>query len=615
MKKVRNSGLRIADLLRFYVGLLLLFILEKPLFMLCAGSGNTGDYSFTDFFRVIFHGFPIDAAVAGYLVIFPLLVLAATIWKAGLNVKPVLKTYGFIVSFILAAIFVGDTVLYPFWGYKMDAQVFFYLKSPKDAIASVSIWMTVAGIAVTCLLVWVIYRYVIDRSFRPYGKYLTVERPYAVAVFWLLLTLPVFVSIRGGLKESTMNVGHAYFSTNQFLNHSAVNPAFSLLSSVGKSDDYSSYFDYLPEEERSQLADSAFVTDDSLTCKLLKTDRPNVLVVVMEGFGGDFSYSLSGVPDVTPRLDSLASEGVFFSNCYAGSFRTDRGMVCVMNGHPGLPTVSIMKLPVKSRNLPSLSGTLAANGYATEFMYGGDINFTNMKSYLWSNGYQKIVADTDFSVAERHSSAWGVNDGITFSRLFTDIKEKTDTLWHIGFLSLSSHEPFDVPYSRLEEKIPNSFAYADSCLGSLVDSLRSSSAWNNLLMLIIPDHGFRYPQEGSMNSPHVHRIPVVWTGGAVKEHVVVDQLMNQMDVAATLLAQMGLSHDDFLFSRNVLSPAYEPFAFYTFNNGFCYIDESGYTLFDNISEKVIESSGNSDEFREKRGKAILQTLYDDLERR
>lgn len=615
MKKFSKSGLRLADMLRFYLGILILFVLEKPLFMLYAGFGHFSEWSFADWFRVIFHGFTIDIAVAGYLVAIPLLVMVATVWKADLNVRPLLKIYGFIVSFVLAAIFVGDAVLYPFWGFKLDASVFFYLKSPKDAIASVSIWMTMAGILVTLALTWLIFEYIVDRSFRPYGKYLVVERPVPVSVFMVLLLGPVFISVRGGFKESTMNVGHAYFSSNQFLNHSAVNPAFSLISSAGKSDDYSTYFDYLPEELRAELADHAFDTDDTLTRKLLNTDRPNVLITVMEGFGGDFSYTLSGVRDVTPRLDSLASEGVFFSNCYAGSFRTDRGIVCVMNGHPALPTLSIMKLPVKSRNLASLPGTLAANGYKTDFMYGGDINFTNMKSYLWSNGYQGIIADTDFSVSERHSSAWGVNDGITFSRLFKELKARKDTLWHTGFLSLSSHEPFDVPFSRLDEKIPNSFAYADSCLGNFVDSLKSSELWDNLLMVIIPDHGFRYPQEGSLNTPHVHRIPVVWTGGAVKEHAVIDKIMNQADMAATLLAQMGIAHDDFLFSRNVLSESYEPFAFYTFINGFCYIDESGYTLFDNSAEKVIETSGSSDEYRENRGKAILQTLYDDLERR
>ena len=254
-----------------------------------------------------------------------------------------------------------------------------------------------------------------------------------------------------------MNVGHAYFTSDQFMHHSAVNPGFSLLSSVSKTSDYSKWYDYLEEDRRRELFEGLYDTSLEGTEKLLNTDRPNVLVLVIEGMGGDFVHAISGRPDVTPRLDSLISQGIFFSNCYAGSFRTDRGMVCVMNGHPGLPMTSIMKLPNKSAALPSLPGKLREVGYETYFMYGGDINFTNMNSWLYGTGFKHVTSDADFSHLERKTNAWGVNDDITFSRLLSEIKERKDSLWFGGFLSLSSHEPFEVPYHRLDDKICNSF--------------------------------------------------------------------------------------------------------------------------------------------------------------
>ncbi|MBQ2412828.1 MAG: LTA synthase family protein, partial [Anaerotignum sp.] len=345
-----------------------------------------------------------------------------------------------------------------------------------------------------------------------------------------------------------------------------------------------------------------------------------VLVVLLEGFGGDFISSIGGLQGVAPNLDSLANQGVFFSNCYAGSFRTDRGIVCTLNGHPGLPNTSIMKLPNKSRNLPSLAKKFVENGYFADFFYGGDINFTNMQIYLWSNGYQAITADTDFSAAERNTNAWGVNDDITFSRLLEKIKEKDDSLWHTTFLTLSSHEPFEVPSNRFEDIICNSFAYTDSCVGAFVDSLRLMDVWDNLLLVLVPDHGFCYPRQGFKNAPHAHHIPVIWTGGAVKQPVKVDKYMNQADLAATLLAQLDMEHSDFLFSRNVLSEQYtDDFAFYTFVDGFCFIDSTGTTIYDNTADKVQENRGDATElqqkYREERGKAILQTLYDDLDAR
>ena len=613
-KKVRERG-RFAMLFCHYFSLVLIFVLQKPLFMLYAG-GLKHHYGIKDWALVMWHGIPIDLSVAGYLTVFPLLVVTIGLWIQSLPVKRIIWIYDIPVSLLLSAIFVGDAVLYPFWGFKLDASVLFYLKTPKEAVASVSPFMAVVGVVAILAIGYFIFR-IITRPLKPVPTpYRKVLMPLVISMFSIVLAGLLFVAIRGGLTASTMNVGHAYFTTDQFLNHSAVNPGFSLLSSVSKTSDYSQWCDYFDDNRRSELFEGLYNTDDTDTESLLKTDRPNVLLMVLEGFGGDFVNAISGRNDVSPRLDSLIKEGVFFSNCYASSFRTDRGLVCVVNGHPGLPMTSIMKLPVKSSHLPSIPSKLADKGYSTYFMYGGDINFTNMQSWLYSSGFSHIVSESDFTAQERKTHAWGVNDDITFSRLYEDLRDRKDSLWITGFLSLSSHEPFVVPYHRLDDEICNAFAYTDSCLGALVDSLRRLPLWDNLLMVITPDHGFRYPQQGFAFDPHVHHIPMLWVGGAVREPRVIDKLVSQSDLAATLLAQLGIDHSDFLFSRNVLSGSYTyPFSFYTFSNGLCFIDSTGVTLFDDDSGKCLIEDPDESGLRLDRGKAILQTLYDDLEAR
>lgn len=140
-----------------------------------------------------------------------------------------------------------------------------------------------------------------------------------------------------------------------------------------------------------------------------------------------------------------------------------------------------MKIPAKSRTLPAIAEGLSKAGYKTDFLYGGDINFTNMKSYLLSTGYQRLIANTDFSLAEQTSNAWGVNDDITFEYLYNQLRNrKEEGPWHTAFLTLSSHEPFEVPYHRLEDKIPNAFAYTDECLGKFIDRLKQTPAWKDL---------------------------------------------------------------------------------------------------------------------------------------
>lgn len=602
---------RIAYISLYFFTVLLIFILQKPLFMLYNGSIEKG-FGFADYMQVMVHGASLDAATAGYLTAFPFLLVLISIWFRKFPLKKILYGYYILAAALISIIFVVDMALYTFWGFKLDASVFLYIDSPKEALASVSVGFILLRVLAILLLIalnsWVLLKIT--------PSVLTATRKrIAGTAGMLLLGGVLFIIIRGGVTESTSNIGQVYFSNEPFLNHSAVNPDFSLLSSMGKSQDFASEFNFFDEEKRVALFDGLYpTTDGDSIIQVLNTKRPNILIILMEGFGGAFVEPLGGLPDVTPHFNRLSKEGVFFTNCYANSFRTDRGTVCTFSGYLGLPTASVMKIPAKSRTLPAIAEGLSKAGYKTDFLYGGDINFTNMKSYLLSTGYQRLTANTDFSLAEQTSNAWGVNDDITFEYLYNQLRNrKEEGPWHTAFLTLSSHEPFEVPYHRLEDKIPNAFAYTDECLGKFVDRLKQTPAWKDLLVICLPDHGFYYPREGSNAMPRFYHIPLLWLGGAVKQPMQVDKIMNQTDLAATLLGQLGLEHTAFTFSRNVLGSDYKyPFAFYSFNNGFSFRDSTGVTVFDNNSGSILFDEPEADESRLDKGKAILQTVYDDL---
>ena len=136
--------------------------------------------------------------------------------------------------------------------------------------------------------------------------------------------------------------------------------------------------------------------------------------------------TLGGEPDVAVQMDSLAKEGVLFTNFYANSFRTDRGLVAILSGYPAQPTTSIMKYPRKTQNLPAIAGSLRDAGYRTKYYYGGDADFTNMRSYLMSSGFENIISDQDFPVSERLSK-WGAHDHLVFNRLLEDMKAEVQT--------------------------------------------------------------------------------------------------------------------------------------------------------------------------------------------
>ena len=604
---------RLKYLLTAFLLFVVIFATQKPIFMLY-NNGAAADISFGDYLEVILHGLQLDVTVASYSIAIPVLVILASFFVR-LPLRKILLPYYSVLMVIVAIIFIADFTLYEFWGFKLNSSVFMYTDRPGDALASVSTWFVIRRVIwiLLCagIYIWLFAR-ITPKKFAGKPKYKLSS----------LIIIPVlglcFLGIRGGVDESTANVSDVYYSDNQFLNHAAVNPTFNMLYTLTKSKDFSKEFQFFSEDERQPLFSKHYNTASVDTDTLLTTTRPNVLLVIWEGCPGFFVEAVGGEPDITPNLNSMAAEGVVFTHCYANSYRTDRGVLCTLSGWLGMPTASLMKMTDKSSTLPSIASSLQTAGYTSDFWYGGDVGFTNMNSYLYETGYKTVKGDTYFSAKDRSYSKWGVPDHVVIDSLTNSLLRRDSAEpWMTTLLTLSSHEPWEVPYDRLEEPKRNSMAYTDHCLGQMVDRLKESNLWDNLLIVILSDHGIRINDQQSNSSYQVAHIPMVWTGGAIKEHRVVPTIMAQSDMAATLLGQLRISHDEFVFSRDIFSKTYTaPSAYHTFSNGMTLIDTTGVMTYDNNAKKVIFSEPFTAvpadlEQQERTAKAILQTIYKD----
>ena len=365
----------------------------------------------------------------------------------------------------------------------------------------------------------------------------------------------------------------------------------------------------MSDEECEKITKKLFNTESTDVDTLLNTTTPNIILILMESCGGQFT-ELSGRNDITPHLNRLAGEGIYFTNCYANSWRTDRGTLCTYSGYPSFPTISVMKLPVKSRSLPCLARSLRdTKGYSTHYIYGGDINFTNMRSYLIGGGFEQLTWKADYSAADQKTAEWGVRDDITFGTLF-DMATSMQSPYLIGYSTLSSHEPWDVPIHKFDDEVLNAFYYLDQCIGDFIAKLKKSKAWDNTLVILLPDHGINYKEYDELH-PLRNHIPMLWVGGAVKAPRRIETICNQTDLPATLLGQLGIPHADYTFSRDVLSSSYtHPLAIHTYTEGFSIVDSTGLTVFDLNSQKTVKGNGDI-----KLGKAILQAATKDLSSR
>ena len=586
--------MRLRFLGRLFIILLLVFVTQKVLFMFY-NMGMVDGAPFLSCVASLWHGLRLDIATACYLIILPTVVVLICFFLKKFPLRKVLMPYYILVAIVLSLIFVSDTILYSFWGAKLDANDLIYAAKPKDMLASLPVWATILAFTVVAAIVVgyvLLFRWVTPRE-------LTKQSSWWATVLLPLAAL-IFLGMRGGLSESTANPSYAYFSQYPFCNHAALNPAFNLFHSLFKVQDLGNEFSGHSEEEVTATLDDAFEPDSTLTDTLLHFDRPNILLIIWEGAG----MGMVGSDTVAPNLHRYMREGVYFSDCYANSYRTDRGLVSVLSGWLGLPTTTLMKRPDLCRCLPSIAGSLKMAGYNTSITYGGDIDFTNMRLYFSETGFSQVRGSEWFPSAQK-TTAWGVPD----EYLLRSALIPEEHPFFATALTLSSHEPWEVPMHRLGDYRRNAFAYADSCIGSLIDSLHATPLWDSLLVIIIPDHGIPFADGMATSDAAVPHIPMVWVGGALKKNgLTIERMMNQSDLAATLLAQMHLNASAFIFSRNVLGTRFlsrKQFAMHSDKNCLNLFTPEGHWFYDCVSGAETPEDAGSRTFIE----CLLQKLY------
>ena len=586
--------MRIKTLLRLFATLILMFVTQKVVFMLFNLSHADGA-PFLSCVASLWHGLRLDIATACYLLLLPTLILLVSYFFKRFPLRKVLMPYYILVAIILALIFVADTILYSFWGAKLDANDLIYAAKPRDMLASLPLWATLLAFLVVGLIAFHYYRRLRHATPKELG-----QARHFWHCLWVLPTVALmFLGMRGGLSESTANPSYAYFSQHPFCNHAALNPTFNIFHSLFKVQDLSREFQTLPDSEVDALLGDAFAPDTTLADTLLSTPRPNVLLIIWEGAG----LGMVDSDTVAPNLQRYRQEGVYFSNCYANSYRTDRGIVSVLSGWLGLPTTTLVKRPDLCRNLPSIASSLRNAGYATKIAYGGDIDFTNMRMYLSETGFTTVLGGDAFPSA-LYTSAWGVPD----EHLLQPALIPAERPFFTAALTLSSHEPWEVPLHRLDDYKRNAFAYTDSCLGAFIDGLKATPLWDSLLIVIVPDHGIPFTEGQPTSDVAVSRIPMLWMGGAVRQAKTVDRLCSQSDLAATLLVQLGLSPEAFPFSRNILGTKYlerRQFAMHSDKNCLNLVLPEGHWHYNCISRTLQPADSANTILVE----ALLQRLY------
>jgi phosphoglycerol transferase MdoB-like AlkP superfamily enzyme len=431
----------LAIVFRYFFFWLLFFFLERLIFLLWF-SEKLRQLAAGEILRSFIVGLWMDASMAAYISILPLLLVSISWLIPAIRISSkVLRWYTIVLVVIFSIIAVFNYNIYREWGSKINFKALdIAFTSPNEALAS--------SASSPILLSLIVLAGLIAAGIWLSRKVVVYHRLGEVNIFLKILSVVLllglnFLAIRGGWQLSPMNESMAYYSATPVLNHAAVNTEWALLRDILNNKSAKNPYKYLPKQEAARLVGQIYAEPKAVTTSLLSTQRPNVVLVIMESFTADVVESLGGDKGVAPQTEKLAREGILFSNIYASGDRTDKGTVAVLNAFPSQAIKSIMKSNAKQEKLPSLSQNFAAYGYNTIFLYGGESEFFNMKSYLLSHKYQRIIDKKNFKQSEMNSK-WGAYDDVVYRRAFQE-SSKLKQPFFSTILTLTNHEPFEVP--------------------------------------------------------------------------------------------------------------------------------------------------------------------------
>jgi phosphoglycerol transferase MdoB-like AlkP superfamily enzyme len=399
-----------------------------------------------------------------------------------------------------------------------------------------------------------------------------IRRRHALVLSLLLMTM-LALSARGSLGHRPANPASAAVTGDHLVNELPLSSAYTVLYALylsRKNEDGGITYATLPRERVIEVVrretgfpPSAFTNAQVPLSRWQASTRPrqrplNLVIVLEESLGAEFVGRLGGLP-LTPHLDRLADEGIWFEQLYATGTRSVRGIEAVVAGYPPTSAVSTVKLAKSQRDFFTLAGFLKGRGYESTFFYGGESHFDNMRGFFMGNGFDQVIDEKDFG-SDAFIGTWGASDSDVLKKAHQHFLGQPADKPFFGLIFTSSnHAPFEFPegpatlYEQPRSTVNNAVQYADHALGSFIATAKTAPYWRNTLFLIVADHNSRVYGSSLIPIERFH-IPGLIVGGPIQQPQRFKPVASQIDLAPTLLSLMGISGEHPMIGRDLSLP-------------------------------------------------------------
>lgn len=524
------------------------------------------------FFTMLIGGLRIDLSTLGYVLILPAIVhpwLMLTRFR--IHWLKLLKM--FFVASIIAIIFLelATPAFINEYGFRPNRLFIEYLSYPNEVsqmLLNGHLFTLVTVITLLAIISFVVWhganRLLVDDSQNHRSGILTS----GVACTFLMLTL--FLCARGTLGHRPINPAFVYFSSDPLVNSLSLNSAYSVahaLKQLGDEKNSAKLYGKMSTEkvislvrQETGMPSDAFKHQNQPTMMVRNSvyqGKPkNIVIILEESLGAQFVSSLGGI-SLTLELDKLNSEGWAFKNLFATGTRSVRGIEAVITGFTPTPARAVVKLDKSQRHFFTIANLLKGKGYTTQFIYGGESHFDNMKSFFLGNGFTSIVDFNDFE-DPNFVASWGASDEDLFNQAdleLSKLHQAKKPFFSLVFTS-SNHDPFEIPqrkmqpieytpeqlelYDDKEKRRHKAIQYADFALGKFINKAKTQPYWQDTIFLIVADHDARVIGSELVPVKNFHIPGVILNSGTPAKFD--ERVVSQIDLAPTLLSLAGVQN-------------------------------------------------------------------------
>lgn len=423
-----------------------------------------------------------------------------------------------------------------------------------------------------------------------------------------------FIGFRGGIQFKPLSIISASKYGYGIMAPLILNTPFTFVKTFGKSE--LQPIRYMTDEEAQQTVTFIHSASNNDFRKL------NVVVIILESFGKEYSGFLNNEKGYTPFLDSLMKKSFYCTNAFANGKRSIEGIPAITAGIPALTNEPLITSSYGVNQMTSIANSLGDKGYSTFFFHGGTNGTMGFDNFAKAIGYKHYFGRNEYNNDQDFDGTWGIYDGPFLQRVSNELSKSLSPFFATIF-TLSSHHPYSIP-SKYNSVFPagtlpihKSIQYADYSLKMFFESASKQKWFNNTLFVITADHTALSEKQFYMTRQGIYAIPLLFYSPGDSLSGIEKKTCQQIDILPSVLGYLNYDKPFFAFGRNIFDLTSTGFAINYLNDSYQWIEgnhtfisdasnRGEYFQYSDASQLILETKSDSSVIHKKLNSFIQQ---------